>query len=35
MSIYYSDQHSMQVLIAEDDLDISYPLQKGAREKKA
>ena len=35
MSIFHVDLHPMQVLIAEDDLDISYTLQKGAREEKA
>ena len=34
MSIYYSDQHSMQVLIAEDDLDIATLYKKALEKRK-
>src|SRR5688572_12281328 len=34
MSIYYSDQHSMQVLIAEDDLDIAILYKKALEKRK-
>ena len=34
MSIYYSDQHSMQVLIAEDDLDITTLYKKALEKRK-
>jgi CheY-like chemotaxis protein len=34
MSIYYSDRHSMQVLIAEDDLDIATLYKKALEKRK-